>query len=114
MITKEKETIRICKCHDEEVPLIWTFAFNGSEYWCPACGYNGGMFGSGTLVESTKELKKSLKEWTKKSSDFLDAKSTFVCSELEFEGKRIKPQDLPDAEKIRLRKIVSEWKYQIE
>jgi hypothetical protein len=60
------------------------------------------MFGSGTKVELTKELKKAAKEWKKKSEAFLDAKSTFVCSEMEFEGKRIKPQDLPDAEKIRV------------
>jgi hypothetical protein len=109
----EVEKIRICSCHEEQVPLIWTFAFNGSEYWCPACGFNGGMLGSGTMVESTKELKNSLETWKKKAEEFLNAKSAFVCCEMEFEGKRIKPIDLPDSEKIRLRRIVNEWEYQI-
>ncbi len=114
MITKEKKEIRICTCHDEEVPLIWTFAFNGSEYWCPACGFNGGMFGSGTKVELTKELKKSAKEWEKKAEIFLDAKSTLVCHSKEFEGKDVLRKDLPKEEIERCQKIVSEWKYEIE
>jgi len=114
MPTKEKEEIRICTCHDEEVPLIWTFAFNGSEYWCPACGFNGGMFGSGTKVELTKELKKSAKVWEEKAEEFLDAKSTLVCYSKKFNGETVKREDLPKEEIERCKKIVSEWKYQIE
>ena len=53
--------IKICGNHEDyPVPLIWTFAFNGSEYWCPYCGFNGGMFGTGKNVESTKGLKNRL------------------------------------------------------
>ena len=114
MITKEKEEIRICNCHDEEVPLIWTFAFNGSEYWCPACGFNGGMFGSGKRVELTKELKRSANKWEKKSENFLDAKSTLVCLSKEFNGQTVLRKDLPKEEIARCQKIVSEWNYKIE
>ncbi len=114
MITKEKETIRICSCHDEEIPLIWTFAFNGSEYWCPACGFNGGMFGSGVKVDATKELKKSAKEWEKRAEIFLDAKSTLVCHSKEFNGKNVLRKDLPTEEIERCKKVVSEWNYKIE
>ena len=40
--------MKICDRHDEyEVPLIWTFAFSGCEYWCPYCGNKGGMMGTG-------------------------------------------------------------------
>jgi hypothetical protein len=114
MATKEKEEIRICTCHDEEVPLIWTFAFNGSEYWCPACGFNGGMLGSGTRVELTKELKKAVKMWKKKSEEFLDAKSTLTCYSKEFNGKTVLRKDLPQEEIERCKNIVSQWKYEIE
>jgi len=107
-------TIIICDAHDKEVPLIWTFAFNGAEYWCPYCGKNSGMLGAGIRVEKTPELEKELEEWKKRSSDYLDAESTFVCCELEFEGKRMKPHDLPQSEKDRCRKIIDEWKYDIE
>jgi hypothetical protein len=113
-MVKEKEEIRICTCHDEQVPLIWTFAFNGSEYWCPACGFNGGMFGSGTKVEATKELKKAAKQWQKKAAEFLDAQSTLVCHSKEFNGKTVLREDLPTEEIERCEKIVSEWKYKIE
>lgn len=37
-------------------PMIWTFAFSGSEYYCLMCGYNCGMFG-GKRQKETKELK---------------------------------------------------------
>ena len=54
--------IKICENHPEfEVPLIWTFAFNGAEYWCPYCGQNSGMLGAGEDVEETPELKERLK-----------------------------------------------------
>jgi hypothetical protein len=105
--------IRVCNDHqeDEIVPLIWTFAFNGSEYWCPACGFNGGMFGSGEVIEMTKELKKSRKKWSKIGKEFLDAKSTTVCSSLIWEGERISPHDLPDSEKERVSKVIEKWRY---
>ena len=30
----DPETVRICSEHDDyEVPLLWTFAFPGAEWW---------------------------------------------------------------------------------
>lgn len=65
-----KEII-ICDCHEEQVPLIWTFKFIGCEYWCPACGYMKGMFGAGKDVPETPELLQSLAEWKEKAKPYL-------------------------------------------
>ena len=107
------ETIRVCSNHQHEkiVPLIWTFAFNGSEYWCPYCGYNAGMLGAGESVESTPELEETLKEYREKSNNFLRAKSRQVCSSLEWEGKRISPDELPESEKEKDHEIIRNWVY---
>lgn len=111
---KEKEQIRICTRHDEQVPLIWTFAFNGSEYWCPACGFNGGMFGSGKKVDKTPELEKSAEEWEKIADEYLDARGTLNCYSKEIDGKEVLFKDIPKEEMDRCQKIVSEWKYKIQ
>lgn len=65
------DTMKVCSCHEEQVPLIWTFKFDGKEYWCPACGYTSGMFGAGENVPQTPELLASLKEWTEKALPYL-------------------------------------------
>ena len=105
------EEIRICEEHDEEVPLIWTFAFAGAEYWCPFCGYTGGMFGSGMIVKETPEIVRRGKYYRQLSKEFLDAKSTIACSSLVWKGKEISPDDLPQEEKDRVDKVASSWKY---
>lgn len=69
------EEIKICACHERQVPLLWTFKFTGAEYWCPACGYTGGMFGAGENVPATEHLKKELIEWKAKSEDFLSGET---------------------------------------
>ena len=51
---KSPKTIRVC---DEcETPLIWTFAFPYCERYCLNCGAKGGMMGTGTDIEATREL----------------------------------------------------------
>ncbi len=112
-MSKKIKEIRVCTDHQDEeiVPLIWTFAFNGSEYWCPACGYNAGMFGAGETIEKTKELKQARKKWEKIGREYLDAKSAMVCDSLLWEGNRIKPQDLPDSEKNRINEVIEKWEY---
>jgi hypothetical protein len=50
-MTKE---IKICNCG---APLLWTFLYNGAEYFCLNCGYMAGMLGAGENVEATTELK---------------------------------------------------------
>lgn len=113
-MTKKEEEILICPDHDKQVPLIFTFAFNYNEYWCPHCGHLGGMFGAGDYVSSTPKLEKYLKELKEKSKAFLNAKSRQVCSELEFEGKRIKPSELPEHEKEKDKEIIRDWVYEDE
>ena len=110
----DKKEIRICSRHHNQIPLIWTFAFNGSEYWCPYCGANYGMLGAGEMVESTMDLKRAAVKWRQSTTEYLDAKSTNNCSELEWEGKMISPHDLPDEEKERVQKVINEWKYEAD
>ena len=62
--------IKVCNC-DEKTPLLWTFKFDGAEYWCPRCGYTSGMFGAGIDIESTPELEQSLIDWKGKSKPYL-------------------------------------------
>lgn len=108
------EKITICKGHQEyQVPLIWTFAFNGYEWWCPFCGAKGGMLGTGKEVEKTKVLDGRLKKYEELSKDYLHAMGVLSCAETKYNGKWIKPEDLPKGEKKRLAKIREKWKYQI-
>jgi len=98
--------MKICSNHrDYEVPLIYTYAWNGSEYWCPYCGCHEGMLGAGEDVNETPELLKRARIYEKATEEYRDALSTSICCELEWKGKRIKPQDLPDEEKQRLKNI---------
>ncbi len=110
----EKQTIKICSCHQEQVPLIWTFAFPGAEYWCPACGYTSGMFGAGENVSETPDLVVSKAKWVEISNDYLTAKSRLGCHSLEWDGKRISPSELPEEEIERCKKVIAEWKYKID
>lgn len=112
---KEIKEIRVCGCdYEYQVPLIWTFAFNGAEYWCPYCGGNFGMMGAGEDIPITKEIFERGEKYKELSKEFLDAKSTGVCSGLVFEGKRISPDELPDKEKERVLKVITNWKYGVE
>jgi hypothetical protein len=110
---KETETIRICKDHQDELqtPLIWTFAFRFNEYWCPYCGKNEGMLGAGEKVKSTPELRNRLISFRKLSEDFLDANCAQVCVSMEWEGKTITYDQLPQEEKDKKQKAIADWKY---
>jgi hypothetical protein len=110
----EEEKIWVCACHDEQVPLIWTFVFNGAECWCPACGFQGGMFESGEEVPLTKKLEKSIKFWSEKTEEFLDAKGTLACHSKEINGVEVMRKDIPKDEIDRCQKIVDSWEYQIK
>ena len=48
--------MKICdRGHIQTVPLLFTFKFPGAEYWCPICGANFDVFGSGETVDGTPE-----------------------------------------------------------
>lgn len=107
--------IRICSNHPEyEVPLIWTFAFPYAEYWCPYCGAKYGMLGAGKLVPLIDELEQRHKQYKAFSDEFLHANGVQVCVSTLWEGERIKPERLPQHEKDRLQKVISDWKYEVK
>ncbi len=104
----------VCENHQHKkiVPLISTFAFNGAEYWCPYCGYTGGMMGAGEHVDETPELREIADEYEEKTKLFLRAKSAGVCISLLWKGERISPYDHPDEEKEKNREIIGNWVYE--
>ena len=102
--------MKICRNHEDyPVPLIYTYAWNGSEYWCPFCGCHEGMLGAGMDVDETKELKKRAKLYEKATAEYLVSRCTLICSETTWKGKRIKPSELPKEEIERLRKLAKTW-----
>lgn len=70
-MAKEENKIRICDNHTKRVPLIWTFKFLGAEYWCPYCGFEGGMLGSGRVVNATQRLIDEAIKWKEEAKSFL-------------------------------------------
>lgn len=107
-------TINICEDHQEyPVPLIYTFAFIGSEYWCPYCGFHGDIF-AGTSIEATVELRQRAIKYREFSRDYLHARGVPHCSSTMFEGKRVKPSELPEREINRLEAIRKAWNYGIK
>jgi len=105
--------MKICSNHPEyPVPLIWTFSFPGSEYWCPYCGINGGMLGTGERAEETPELIERREKHKEASKDYLYAMGVPHSSSMVFEGKRTTFQELPREEKDRIDNLQKEYKYQ--
>ena len=103
--------VKICSNHQYyKVPLIYTYAWNNYEYWCPFCGCHEGMLGAGDDVDDTEELKKRGKSYEKATEEYLHARSTLICSETKWEEKWIKPSELPEAEKKRLFELQDSWK----
>jgi hypothetical protein len=106
--------MRVCENHQDKkiVPLIWTYNFPGAEYWCPACGYTGGMMGAGESVDETPELAERLKEYKKKTESFMTALAHRVAISFIYEGKRITPAELPEDQKENDQAIIDNWKYE--
>lgn len=95
-----KYEMKICSMHTYHVPLIWTFAFRGAEWWCPYCGYTGGMLGAGRNVKITRKLTDRLEKYKEMSKEYLHAKKMLDYFEAPY---------FP--EKKKLEKIVGEYKY---
>ena len=49
-----KKEIKICSCG---APILFTFLYNGAEYFCMNCHSSEGMLGAGKNVDSTIELR---------------------------------------------------------
>ncbi len=101
--------MKICENHEEyKVPLIYTYAWNGYEYWCPYCGDHRDMFG-GVKVEETPELKKRAELYEKATEEYLNARGTLICSKTKYKGEWIKPSELPKEEIKRLQEVSKTW-----
>lgn len=109
------EEIKVCKDHqDYEVPLIYTFAFNNYEFWCPYCGKREGIMGAGMNVPITEELKKRKKYYEICSKLYLHAQAMKVCISTEFYGEEIRPKEIPKQEWDRLNLIISTYKLNVK
>jgi len=108
-----KETIIICSDHqgEIEVPLIWTFMNPGCEYWCPYCGFSGGMLGSGSCVPETSELKGRLQDYENFSQEYRHARACQVASQVKHNDEWIDPKDLPTDVKAKHAQVIADWKY---
>ena len=103
--------MRICSAHgDYKVPLIYTFAWNYYEFWCPYCGNHYGFLGAGEEVKETEKLKKRLELYKKATKEYRHAMGILVCSSTEWKGVQTKPEDLPEEEKNRLAEVRKTWK----
>lgn len=66
------DEIKICNNHEIQVPLLYTFKFDGYEYWCPYCGYKSGMFGAGKTVKIPgTDLLEQKEMWEAKAKSYL-------------------------------------------
>ncbi|KKL77834.1 hypothetical protein LCGC14_2030960 [marine sediment metagenome] len=107
--------MKICSKHrDYEVPLIYTYAWNYYEYWCPYCDKHEGMLGAGEDVEDTKELKEKKKIYEKATAEYRGARGTLICASTKWKGKWIKPSELPKEEIERLHKLCKTWKLNVK
>jgi hypothetical protein len=105
--------MKICANHSGyKVPLIFTFAFPGKEYWCPFCGNRGGMFGIGIDVPETPELIARLEAYEKRAADFLAACGRSYAVQTKHNGEWVKPSDLPDDVKQRDAELRVSWEYE--
>lgn len=115
MKTEKKAIIKVCINHEYKVPLIWTFAFIGAEYWCPYCGFTGGMFGVGKDLAVTETLIGRLTIYQKASKDFLRAIGSQHASSIKIENKYYKPEDLPQEEKDQIAEILKKgWEQKVK
>lgn len=107
------KTIKICPNHQdkEKTPLIWTFAFIGAEYWCPACSYLSGMLGAGDDVPETKILKNRLKRYKKMARQFLRGNSLLCCHSFKYKGERVKFKEMSKRFQTFWINKSKSWKY---
>lgn len=98
-MTKENRNINIChRDHENEVPLIFTFAFPGAEFWCPVCGFKCGMFGVIEMVPATEKLDKLEIAYRDRATPYLNYMSSKAGARIEDENGNLVPYEAPPAE----------------
>ena len=100
----EEDEVTVCDSHDTDTQLIWTFAFDYKEFWCPACGATYGMMGAGRNVKWNWRIHNQYVKDLKNSRKFLIA-----CSTLE--GK--KPDEMPGKLREYYERGRKKWKYRL-
>lgn len=107
------DEVTVCNCHDTDTQLIWTFAFNGYEYWCPACGAVYGMMGAGRDVKWNWKIHNQYVKDLKRSRKYLNANGVLICAYFRYKGQDIEPKDMP--EKLKKYYILEskKWKYRL-
>ncbi len=110
-MTDEQNMFMTCPSHPGYVvPMIYTFAFLGAEYWCPHCGYKCGMFGSMSRAPVTKELQARHDAFKEKYRSYLRAMSVLCCISLDHKGVTMSPEDLPEETKQQHARDRETWK----
>lgn len=81
-IPRKADTISVCpdclRSKGKSIPLIWTFAFNGAEYFCIECGGAFGCFEAAS-IEGTPGLERLAKEYEDHHKPKLSAVTWRVC-----------------------------------
>lgn len=114
---KQEEEILICDNHQREypTPLIGTMAFIYCELWCPYCGGRWGAFDAGQSVPVTQELQQRHDAYKERYKEYLHAQALTYASLTKWDGNMIKPADLPQEEKDRLKLIRdNDWRQEIK
>lgn len=101
--------IPICSCG---VPLIWTIAFPGKEYWCPYCGKKFDFL-EPEKIKVTDELEKKLHLYREHSQTYLEAVNILAAEKLNFKGKWYTKEDIPQYLKDNAKKIIKNYKYKV-
>lgn len=104
------DQIRICdSSHNYEIPLIFTMAFPGVEFWCPVCDCAWGMLGAGERVPATPALIERQERLVEITGPYLRARGTFTCAAMKIDGKHVNREDFPQSMLDEARKTIDEW-----
>ena len=107
--------MKICYGHsDYPVPLIFTFSWNYSEYWCPYCDSHKGLMDTGADAFNNEELRKREELYKEATKEYIHAMGVLVCSSTGWNGVQTKPEDLPQEEKDRLTEVRKTWKLNVK
>ena len=106
--------IKICFNHRFRVPLLWTYSFPGTEYWCPYCGHTCGMFGAGDNVPVTKELLDRRDKYREFSAAYLMAQVATYCISMIINGERVKREDIPEEKLVEFEELREHWRYEVK
>ncbi len=111
-MTDVKKQIRVCDQHENKVPLIFTFSFPGSNYWCPHCGYTSRVMPKNSETKLTAPIEKLRDKNLEDSKEFLAAIKILKSPKaVMWNNVRTKVEDIPAEDIEALQEIVDSYKY---